>query len=393
MKVIIPFLTLFIIQILSSPLKEFTIESPYSSLTENYEIYGDTVSTMEYVEITSDEPFSSGLLISKRRIPISSFRIELTLQMTHDYSEKQNKDPQKQFLKKAFHRDGHGDGIAIWITHEPPEFENQYHIPKSFKGMTIMMNTKKHSSEEIPSLGVINHIKALNYTEKKGYGLFDKQCFHGSLHGKPFQVIIEYDEAYSEVKVDIVQNGKERNCFKNYVYPISLGQYLTISAGTSDVHDSHRILDLKIVDLKSKVEKKELICHHNHEKIELESLKDLIDLREIENECGMNDEKCKIVRIYSLLGMLSDEIALNLKFATENNNNLNAMYKAIERTVKSSADEKSTSHILEMMHKSQDSLADDTSELFTSIGDLLYRYKHIVGMSLDYEKNHETTVL
>ena len=90
--------------------------------------------------------------------------------------------------------------------------------------------------------------------------------------------------------------------------------------------------------------------------------------------------------------MLSDEIALNLKLSKETNDQLHIMYNAIEKTSKSVGDEKSTSHILEMLHQSQDTLADDTSELFTSIGDLLYRYKHIVGMFLDYDKNQTTII-
>jgi hypothetical protein len=121
-------------------------------------------------------------------------------------------------------------------------------------------------------------------------------------------------------------------------------------------------------------------------------------MKEIEKECGPTDEKCKIIRIYSLIGMLSDEIALNLKFAKENNDRLNGMYRSIERAARSNLNDKSTSHVLEKLHKSQDALnkigflpkylgiiVKDGTELYNPFGILLAQcLSHIQRYLVDF---------
>ncbi|EDR26167.1 vesicular integral-membrane protein VIP36 precursor, putative [Entamoeba dispar SAW760] len=342
---------------LSSPIPEFTLEAPYTTLIKNWKKIGKTnVINDTIIELTPDTQSVSGLIVSRKRIPIKSFKMEITLQMT---SNKEGK---------------HADGIALWFTQSPLKTGKAFGASNKWKGISVIFDTFQNGKMEVPTAQMIMNFNNKEYKgETDGIDIMSKSCYFGSYRGNPFTVYFEYNHDTHEINLDLQQQGKEKvNCFKGAVFKMDIGQYFGISASNGDLSDSHRLISVKMTDPKIKIPKRKeyKTKEPETEELKLEPIVNTFNKEELNKQCNDN-EKCKIIKVYTTLGNISDELALNIKLAKERNEVLNKIYERMEKTSKSVTYLRSSATVLKTIHDIQDDEADKVSDFFTSIGDLM----------------------
>lgn len=357
----------FVILAISSAavLQEFSVDAPFQTLRKYWRTSGNVqVQNDTFIELTNERvPNSSGLLISKKRIPIKSFKLEATLQMSSTTGS------------------SHGDGMAIWITQAPLQSGKAFGGASKWKGAAIIFDTYKNGKMAVPSAQVLLNFDNKEYKiEDDGAGLVTKSCFLGDLRGKPFTVFFEYDERTYEISLDIQQEGQERKtCFKNTAFRMKVGQYLGISASNSDVTDTHMVKSIKLIDTSIKRTKKKYSPKEPvGEELKLGALENKYTKEELEEACK-GVPRCELTMMYKTLGSIADELSLNLKLANARKESISKIYKLMEKTSQSVTYPSSAAKVLEEIHDIQDDAADKVSDVFTSIGDFMDKIEQLAG--------------
>ncbi|ELP86561.1 vesicular mannose-binding lectin, putative [Entamoeba invadens IP1] len=360
------FLLVFFTSIVSSSyIQEFTLEAPFDTYSKYWKSYGDVVMNESVIEITPDKANTRGLIVSKKRISMKSFKIEMKLLMT-----------------SSIKNTNHSNGIAFWFTQTPLKLGNAFGAEEKWQGLSIIFDTFKNGKLDVPTAQMIMNYNNKHYKgENDGIDISSKSCYFGDYRETPFTATFEYKASTFEVSLDLQQDGKDViNCFKNAVYKINIGQYFGISASSGNDSDSHQLLDLKFTDtsIRSPKKKRVTVEEPKLDTLNLEKINKAFTQPELEERCkDTHNEKCYITALYETLGSIKDEVLLNLKLEKEKNTVLLKILKAMEKTSKSPTDINSAAKSLELIHNLQDSQAETFSDFFTTIGDLLQRIQDL----------------
>ncbi|KAL7722916.1 Vesicular mannose-binding lectin [Entamoeba marina] len=337
----------------AATMSEFTLISPYETINKKL-----------------------GFLTSKKRIPINSWELEVKMVMN-------SSDVNKL----------HGEGMAIWITDSQIKSGSAFGAANKWKGLALIFDTFKNADKDIPSAQIImNYNNKVYNGENDGIDIVSKSCFLGNLRSTPFTAYLKYQHDVRELSLDIQQEGKERvPCFKNAVYKVNLGQYLSVSAQTGEVSDAHQLLELKVNDISEKLPKKKKYTPHEPvtEEISFDALALQFTSEELLNTCNTEEEgteahqKCVLGNLYTTLGEVSNEISLNLKLAKQKKETINHIYRSLEQVAESVTIPSSAAVILKQIHDLQDHQAEELSNTFTSTADLMERYKEIISAFSD----------
>jgi mannose-binding lectin 2 len=215
--------------------RDYSLLKPYTS--HNWDMYGSTVVTPEFVRLTPDRQSKRGSIWN--RVPVTMHNWEVSVHF-------------------AVHGSGdllYGDGFALWYTKDRgmdgPVFGSRDH----FTGLGIFFDTYSNQNgpheHDHPFISTMVNNGSVHYDH-------DRDGTHGQINGchSKFRardhdtfVIVSYIDKVLSIYTSVDGDNDWNECFTAADVYLPTGYYFGVSAATGDLADNHDIINIRVFDV------------------------------------------------------------------------------------------------------------------------------------------------
>ena len=216
------------------------LNSPHQTIP-NWEFFGSTIVTSNYIRLTQDAQSRQGGIWNIVPYKSKYWEIEVT------------------FRAHGLGSELYGDGLALWYVKEPPRGGPIFGNRDYFTGLTVVFDTYANQngvhSHGHPYISVMVNNGSQHYDHESD-GVHSElagcECkFRGLEHGA--RALVQYLNDELIIKTDTENSGIWRDCVHSKGVYLPSHYYFGITAATGDLSDNHDILSIKMRQLSSTI--------------------------------------------------------------------------------------------------------------------------------------------